>query len=124
MNKVFLIGRLTKDIELKLTNTGVEVTTFTLAVQFDKDQQAYFINCVAWKQSAKFLSQYTRKGSLISVEGRLQVRDYEGKNGKVYVTEVVAERVENLTPRDKSEKIEQSNNDDEQLDVDTDDLPF
>ena len=107
MNRVCLTGRLTDDLEIRATPSGANVTSFTIAVDnFAKDQQgntvkqASFINCVAWNQSATFLATYCRKGSLIAVDGRLQTRSYDRKDGtKAYVTEVICDRVENLSPK-------------------------
>lgn len=108
INRVVLTGRLTKDVELRATPSGANVTSFTVAVDgYGRDQnnnpinQASFISCVAWNQSAKFLSTYCKKGSLVALEGRLQTRSYDRKDGtKAYVTEVVVDRIENLSPRD------------------------
>lgn len=98
LNKVFLIGNLTADPELKTTQTGTSVTNFTIAVQrrFAKDgqQSADFINVVAWKQTAEFVCKYFNKGKPILVCGSIQVRDYTDNNGnKRYVTEVIADEV-------------------------------
>lgn len=96
-NNVNLVGRLTKDIEIKKTNSGKEVTTFSLAVNDKKvnDQQvSFFFNIVAWEQCARYLKQYAGKGDLIGVNGRLTTRSYQNTRGdKVTVTEVVAEDV-------------------------------
>ena len=104
INKTVLVGRLTKDIEVKKTSSGLSVASFTVAVNrpYSKNAQgqptqptADFISCVAWRQSADFLGKYASKGSLVSVEGRIQTRSYDGNDGrKVYVTEVLAEHVE------------------------------
>lgn len=97
LNKVILGGRLTEKPELKTTPNGVVVTTFSLAVnrKYNKDQeqqQADFINCVAWRNTAEFICKYFDKGSSICVEGNLQTRVYEDNNGnKKYVTEVLVE---------------------------------
>ncbi|MBR0576557.1 single-stranded DNA-binding protein [Proteiniclasticum sp. BAD-10] len=102
MNKVVLIGRLTKDPELKYTpGSGTAVTTITLAVdrRFSKDNQreADFIPVVIWGKSAESTAQYMSKGKLMSVAGRIQTRSYEAKDGgRRYVTEVVAEEVKFL----------------------------
>lgn len=102
MNKVTLIGRLTKDPELKYTpGAGTAVTTFTLAVdrRFTKDGQkeADFIPIVVWGKQAETTAQYMTKGKMIGVHGRIQVRSYDAKDGsKRYVTEVVAEEVQFL----------------------------
>ncbi|MBP3332730.1 MAG: single-stranded DNA-binding protein [Clostridia bacterium] len=98
-NKVILVGNLTADPELKQTPSGVSVVTFTLAVQRrfakpDDAQQADFINIVAWRQTAEFISRYFSKGKSILVCGAIQSRSYTDQNGqKRYVTEVVADEV-------------------------------
>ncbi|WP_404988191.1 single-stranded DNA-binding protein [Clostridium culturomicium] len=98
MNKVVLIGRLTKDPELKFTPTGTSVTTFTLAVsrRYKKEgqPQADFIQIVAWGKTGEGVANYKKKGALISVAGRIETRNYEAKDGtKRYVTEVIAEEI-------------------------------
>src|SRR6185312_4462740 len=97
LNRVILIGRLTKDPELRYTPNGVAVTQFTLAVDrpYSKDKkEADFIPIVTWKQQAEHCANYLRKGRLAAVDGRLQIRSYENNEGrKVYVTEVVADNV-------------------------------
>ena len=95
MNSVTISGRLTADVEVRKTQSGLSVASFTVAVQKDKEH-ADFINCVAWRQSADFLGQFTHKGDMVGVMGRLQTRDYERDGQKVYVTEVIADRVEIL----------------------------
>lgn len=105
MNRVILVGRLTKDPELRYTPSGVAVATFTLAVNraFTNQQgerEADFINCVIWRKPAENVANFLKKGSLAGVDGRLQTRNYEGQDGKrVYVTEVLAESVQFLEPR-------------------------
>lgn len=105
INRVTLVGRLTKDIELKKTNSNASVCNFTVAIdrrfqsQQANGQNADFINCIAWRQSADFLAQYAGKGTIVAVEGRIQTRSYEGQNGRVYVTEVVADNVQIISNR-------------------------
>ena len=105
INSVTLVGRLTKDIELRKTNSNTSVCNFTVAVdrRFQSQQQngqsADFISCIAWRQSADFLAQYAGKGTIVGVEGRIQTRSYDGQNGKVYVTEVVADSVQIISSR-------------------------
>ena len=100
MNKVELIGRLTKDPEIRTTANQVAFCNFTLAVDRSfKDsngqRQADFINCVAWRQTATFIQKYFRKGNRLGVIGSIQTRSYEDKNGqKVFVTEVIADEAE------------------------------
>jgi single-strand DNA-binding protein len=105
MNKVILIGNLTKDPELRYTPNGVAVATFTLAVNRPRpnqagEREADFINIVAWQKLADLCATYLRKGRQAAVEGRIQTRSYDNKEGKrVYVTEVVAENVQFLGGR-------------------------
>jgi len=106
MNKVSLVGRITKDPEVRYSQTGNPILGFTLAVDRGvKDASgqrvADFISCVAFNQTADFLNRYIKKGFLLAVSGRLQSRSYQGTDGQTrYVTEVICEQVENLTPRD------------------------
>lgn len=99
MNIVGIVGRLVRDPELRTTSAGHAVTTFTVAVdrQFtdsDGNREADFVDCVAWRGAAEFVSKHFTKGKPIMVEGRLQTRTYEGKDGaKRKATEVIAERV-------------------------------
>jgi single-strand DNA-binding protein len=99
LNRVILIGRLTRDPEMRYTPSGVAVTQFTLAVDrsFTSGQgerEADFIPIVTWRQLAETCANYLRKGRLTAVEGRMQVRNYENNEGKrVYVTEVIADNV-------------------------------
>lgn len=151
INKVVLVGRLTKDIDLRKTSSNLSTCTFTLACnrRYSSNQQngptADFINCVAWRQSADYLSQYASKGSIVGVEGRITTRNYEGQNGKVYVTEVTCDNVtligsnrsnntvntsNNQTFTPSSEPTYSENDFDEEfsntpsLDISSDDLPF
>ncbi|KHD84987.1 single-stranded DNA-binding protein [Heyndrickxia ginsengihumi] len=109
MNRVVLVGRLTKDPDLRYTPNGVPVATFTLAVNrtFSNQQgerQADFINCVVWRKQAENVANFLKKGSLAGVDGRIQTRNYEGQDGRrVYVTEVVAESVQFLEPRNANQ---------------------
>jgi single-strand DNA-binding protein len=100
LNRVVLIGRLTKDPELRYTPAGVAVTQFTLAVDRPfsnsqtKEREADFLNIVTWRQLAETCANYLRKGRLTAVEGRIQIRNYDNNEGrKVYVTEIVADNV-------------------------------
>ena len=108
LNRIILIGRLTRDVELRYTASGKGVANFTLAVdrpflnaQGQKDTD--FIRCVAWGKLAENCANYTSKGSLIAVEGWLQVRQYESNGHKYTSTEVVAERVQFLERRRNQE---------------------
>jgi len=146
MNKVILIGRLTRDIELKRTTNETAFVNFTVAINrrvaSGQAPQADFINCVAWNRVAVIMSQYLHKGSQIAIEGRIQTRNYERDGNRVYVTEVVAEQVEFLGSRsggsssdysasafEEDNVIENSSNFDEAFSMDAfdasdDDLPF
>ncbi len=98
MNKAILVGRLTKDPELKTTGSGVSVCSFTIAVNrrfrnAEGNYDADFINCVAWRQQAEFLSKYFSKGRMVGISGSIQTRNYERDGQRVYVTEVVADEV-------------------------------
>lgn len=115
INRVVIVGRLTKDVEIRKTTTGLSVSSFTLAVDKRKeegqDKSADFINCVAWRQQADFIGMYGRKGEMWGVDGRISTRSYTGMDGKkVYVTEVVADRVESYSPRDKQPMTEPKQN--------------
>ena len=107
MNKVVLIGRITKDPEIRYTaQSGVPSVRFTLAVDRGvKDntgaRMADFISCVAWRNSAEFISRYIKKGYLLCVEGRIQTGSFQGQDNQThYTTDVVVDNIENLTPRD------------------------
>ena len=108
MNRVVLVGRLTGDPELRYTPNGVAVATFRLAVNrtFTNQQgerETDFINCVVWRKAAENVANYLKKGSLAGVDGRIQTRNYDGQDGKrIYVTEVLAESVQFLEPRNSS----------------------
>lgn len=149
MNRSILVGRLTKDPDLRYTANGVPVATFTLAVNrpFQKEngeKEADFINIVVWRKPAENVANFLKKGSLAGVDGRIQTRNYEGQDGKrVYITEVVAESVQFLDTRKTSNyqppmdpPPERTNNNsgyskdsdpfagNSQIDINDDDLPF
>lgn len=95
MNKVTLHGRLAKDVELRYTNSGKAVASFTVAVNgYGRDAKADFIPCVAWENNAENIGKFFSKGKEILLEGRIQVRSYETDNGKRYATEVVVNTYE------------------------------
>ncbi|MEK5068073.1 single-stranded DNA-binding protein [Sporosarcina sp. FSL K6-1508] len=108
INRVVLVGRLTKDPELKYTQGGVAVCRFTLACNRSfksqsGEQEADFINCVTWRKQAENTANFLRKGSLTGVEGRIQTSSFDGQDGKrVFMTEVVADSVQFLEPRNAS----------------------
>lgn len=115
MNAVTLVGRLTKEVELKFTSNSNAVGTFTLAVnrKFTNEsgeREADFINCVIWRKAAENLASFTRKGSQIGVEGRIQTRNYENQQGqRVYVTEVVVNAFHLLEPKQGGQQQAQGN---------------
>ena len=150
INRTVLVGRITKDPEVRKTQSGVSFVNFTLAVnrQFknqDNQQEADFINCIAWRNSADFLGNYIKKGALLGVDGRIQTRTYEAQDGRtVYVTEVVCDSVQSLESRAQreggntgyqtgytpdvapsfSQPTQANDNDEPILDITSDDLPF
>lgn len=137
INNVVLIGRLTRDVELRYTLSNVAVATFNLAVNRnfknqDGEREADFINCVMWQKSADNLANWTRKGMLIGVTGRIQTRSYENQQGqRVYVTEVVADNFQLLESRNKSanhssmdEQMPPAFENSQPMDISDDDLPF
>ena len=138
INRVVLVGRITKDPILRKTPNGTSVVSFTIAcnrrVQ-SQGQDADFINCVAWNKTADFMALYVRKGALLGLEGRIQTRSYDDKDGKrVYITEVVADSVQALGSKKAAESggnesytapVMQNNEyADYAADIETDDLPF
>ncbi|WP_445478015.1 single-stranded DNA-binding protein [Lysinibacillus irui] len=108
INRVVLVGRLTKDPELRYTPNGIASCRFTVAVNRtfkgqNGEQEADFISCVAWRKQAENLANFQRKGNLIGVEGRIQTGSYEGQDGKrVYTTDVVADSIQFLEPRNST----------------------
>ena len=152
INRVVLVGRMTKDPVLRKTASGASVVSFTVAcdrrIKTEGQPTADFINTVAWNKTADIVAQYTHKGSLIGVEGRIQTRSYDDQSGKrVYVTEVVADSVQFLEPKSANtanayvpedtfnQSYPQDNNSSSQsyssdftssdtLDIASDDLPF
>lgn len=110
INNVVLVGRLTKDVDLRYTANGTGVATFTLAVNRnftnqDGNRDADFINCVIWRKSAETLANYAKKGTLLGVIGRIQTRSYENQQGqRVYVTEVVVENFQLLESRSTNQQ--------------------
>ena len=111
INRVVLVGRLTRDVEVRKTASGLSVATFTVACDRrmargqdgNNQQSADFISCVAWRQAADFLGSYARKGALVGVEGRIQTRNYDRDGQKVYVTEIVCDTVNLLESKSQSQ---------------------
>lgn len=109
INNVVLVGRLVAEPELKKTQNGTSVCIFTLAVNrdFSKEgqQEADFIQCVAWNKTADYLTQYLHKGYLVDLHGRIQTRSYDNSYGqKVYVTEVNVEKLHSLEPKKQQQQ--------------------
>jgi single-strand DNA-binding protein len=110
INRAVIVGRLTRDVEVRKTQSGLSVASFTVACDRnrrgqDGQSQADFISCVAWRQSADFLGQYAHKGAMVGVEGRIQTRSYQNNTGAtVYVTEIVADNVQLLESRAQSQQ--------------------
>ena len=99
MNKAIIIGRLTRDPEMRTTTSGTNSTSFTVAVSrnytnANGERETDFINCVAWRKQAENIAKYCTKGSQVAVEGRIQTRSYDAQDGtKRYVTEIIADNV-------------------------------
>ena len=116
INRTILVGRLTRDPELRYTQGSTAVASFTLAVnrQFTNSQgerEADFINCVIWQKAAENFTNFTHKGSLVGIDGRLQTRNYENKQGqRVYVTEVVVENFSLLESKNANSSDNTNNN--------------
>ena len=136
LNSVVLVGRMTKDAELRYTPQNQAVATFSLAVNRNfknqnGDREADFINCVIWRQQAENLANWAKKGALIGITGRIQTRNYENQQGqRVYVTEVVAESFQLLESQKERGNQTQANSQRdfgrqaEPFDIDDDSLPF
>lgn len=139
INNTVLVGRLTKDVELRYTPSNVAVATFTLAVNRtfkneNGDREADFINCVMWRQQAENLASWCKKGALIGVTGRIQTRSYDNQQGqRVYVTEVVAEQFQLLESKGQGNQGQQRQTQQQvpdfsrqgaPMDISDDDLPF
>ena len=116
MNKAILTGRLTKNPELKTTQSGLSVCSFTIAVNrrfknADGNYEADFINCVAWRQQAEYLSKYFAKGRMIGIVGNIQTRFYENGGKRVYITEIIVEEVHFVDSKALSSASENKEND-------------
>ena len=137
INNVTLVGRLTRDPELRYTPSNIAITTFNMAVNRnfknqDGNREADFINCMIWRQQAENFANWVKKGNLVGITGRIQTRSYDNQQGKrVYVTEVVADTFQLLEKRDNS--ANQANIEDQipasfgatnPLDISDDDMPF
>lgn len=115
INRSVLVGRLTRDPELRYTNSGAAVATFTIAVnrQFTNqngEREADFISCVIWRKAAENFTNFTHKGSLIGIDGHIQTRNYENQQGtRIYVTEVIVDSFSLLESRAESEHHQSAN---------------
>ena len=140
INRVILVGRLTKDPDLKITPSGVAVARFTLAVNrtfsnANGEKETDFINCTVWRKQAENTANFLKKGSLAGIEGRIQTGSYEGNDGKrIYTTEVVCDSVQFLEPKNAqgardttspvSDGKQPANESEEHTSNPEDDLPF
>lgn len=148
INRVVLVGRITRDPELRRTSTGTAVVSFTLAcdnrfASKDGERGADFISCIAWNNTAEVMEKYVHKGDLLGIDGRIQTRNYESNGKRVYVTEVVCETlrmlesknssqgrsfasdVESYEPVRREEKVKEDPDfDDAGFDISDEDLPF
>lgn len=136
INNVTLIGRLTKDVELKRTPSDIAAAQFTIACNrnfknANGEYDADFVNCVMWREQAERFVNWTKKGNLVAIVGRIQTRNYEGTDGRrIYVTEVVAENFQILEKRDNSgnqnSMMEQMppSHASNPMDISDDDFPF
>lgn len=141
MNSVNLIGRLTRDPEVRKTQTDKSVANFTIACErgFGKNKRVDYVNLQAWGFQADFIGDYIKKGFLVSIEGHVQSRSYEGRDGrKIYVQEVLVAAIKSLETResvnaisdDYQEQVKDQSNEfdasdsDPVLDITSDDLPF
>ncbi|HFI0914083.1 TPA: single-stranded DNA-binding protein [Streptococcus suis] len=131
INNVVLVGRMTRDAELRHTPSNQAVATFTLAVNRnfknqDGEREADFINVVIWRQQAENLANWVKKGALIGVTGRIQTRSYDNQQGqRVYITEVVAESFQLLESRGQQSNSQDSSfGNSSSMDIQDEDLPF
>lgn len=136
INRTVLTGRLTRDPELKYTQQGTAVLSFTLAVdcQFknnNNERETDFLNCVIWRRSAENFAKFTHKGSLVGVDGRLTTRNYDNKQGqKVYVTEVTVDNFALLDSKNNGISVQQNGQNNTNItnngnaDIDLSSLPF
>ena len=133
INKVFLMGRLTRDPEMRHTNSGTPVTTFSIAIDngYGENQRTDFVNCLAWNKTAEFVTKYFSKGKMIIIaDGQIRTRSWETQDGKrAYATEVIANEVsfgETKSSQQTATQPPMQDDDDDftPLDEEDDDLPF
>lgn len=115
MNNVAIVGRMTKDADLRYTGSGIGVASFTVAVErpftnAQGERETDFINCVAWRKTAEVVANFTSKGSLVGVTGRIQTRNYTNNEGrKVYITEIMCDNFQMLEPKSVTEARKREN---------------
>lgn len=115
MNNVSVVGRLTRDAELRYTGSGIGVASFTVAVErpfqnAQGERETDFINCVAWRKTAEVVANFTSKGSLVGITGRIQTRNYTNNEGrKVYITEIKCDNFQMLEPKSVNEERKREN---------------
>lgn len=131
INRVVLVGRLTRDVELKKTGNGTSIANFTVACDRMKKKgeegTADFIRCIAWRQPAEFLSNYAKKGDMVAVDGRIQTGSYDQNGRTVYTTDIVAEQVKLLGGKSRDASRQEQSNFEQDYDFDNfnpDDLNF
>jgi single-stranded DNA-binding protein 4 len=137
INNVTIVGRLTRDPELKYTPSNIAITTFNMAVNRNfknqaGDREADFINCMIWRQQAENFANWCKKGNLVGITGRIQTRSYDNQQGqRVYVTEVVADSFQTLEKKDNTANQSSMENQmppnyaqGESMDISDDDFPF
>ena len=136
INRVVLLGRLTRDVDLKYTQSGTAVGSFSLAVQrpfkdANDERSSDFVNAIIWRKPAENFANFVHKGSLVGIEGRLQTRNYENNQGqRVYVTEVVVDNFSLLEKKGDSQNTQQppadpfANSDNGKMEFDDSQLPF
>lgn len=115
INRTVLVGRLTKDLEIRYTQSGTAVANFTMAVnrQFTNangEREADFIGCIIWRKAAENFCNYTHKGSLVGIDGRIQTSSYEKEGQRVYSTQVVVDSFSLLEPKQQSQQRGQQSN--------------
>ncbi len=116
INNVVLVGRLTRDVDMRYTQSGVAVGSFSVAVErnfknANGERETDFINCVIWRKAAENFARFTRKGSLVGVEGSIQTRNYENNQGqRVYITEILVENFSLLESKSTTESRPASDN--------------
>ena len=115
INNVVLVGRLTKDIDMRYTQSGTAVASFSLAVERNfknaqGERETDFINCVIWRKAAENFARFTRKGSLVGIEGSIQTRNYENNQGqRVYATEILVDNFSLLESKEVTESRPETN---------------